>query len=357
MEVKKISIIKFKDFDDSNYEIKLILKESNIMILMKSLDDFTMYEKNLSLKMLLDIRPFQIIEEINNIFETIENGMKMEDSISLKKLNNGNILVNFNTFFVGKYSNSFELELTMNESVSQDFLYLQIIKELKILKSENELLRKDNEFLKIQNKNNKSNIDILEKEIFKLNQKFNNFAIYDINMDENFTMENYKFLCKNYFKGKFKFKCIFKEEGKNLDKSNSVFFKKLIKNKKNIFYIVTLKKKSAKHLGFFQTLVNDLDFNKENYLEDKDSFIVEFDKQRIFSADPNKTKHIRICPGYYFLFGNDSNYNGFFIRDDTTSQPNIYEKSEYFMMKGGNSAGFEFNNSDVEFLYVYLIDF
>jgi hypothetical protein len=357
MEVKKISTIKYKDFDNSNYEIKLILKESIIMLIIKCLDDFTKYEKNLSLKMLLDIRPFQIIEEINKIYETIENGMKIEDGISLKKLNNGNIIINFNTFFVGKYSNSFELELSMNESVSQDFLYLQIIKELKILKSENEMLKKDNEFLKIQSKNNKSKIEILEKEVFKLNEKFNNFAIYDINMDENFTIENYKFLCKNYFKGKFKFKCIYKEEGYNLDKSNLDYFKKLIKNKRNIFYIVSLMKKSASLLGFFQTVNNDKDINKEYYLEDKNSFIVEFDKQRIFLADPKKSKHIRICPGYYFLFGNDSNYNGFFIRDDTSSQPNIYEKSEYFMMKGGNSTGFEFKNSDIGFLYAYLIDF
>ena len=99
------------------------------------------------------------------------------------------------------------------------------------------------------------------------------------------------------------------------------------------------------------------DLNNENYFYDYDSLIVEFDNKSIFTANVDKGKQIRTCSGYYFLFGNDVNFNGFYIRDDTCALPNLYKKTEFFNMQANSKAGFEFDNSNIDKLNVYWIKF
>jgi len=357
MEQERSAILKFRD-DDIDYEISVDLLENSIKFRLKCLDDFTRYEKEFKIKDLLGSRPFIIIEDKYEIYQVIVQGITIENSIKIKRNDSFNIMLSFNTFFAKKYTNSFELDLVLDESINSDFLLLEILKQVKKLKVENEQLFKDNQMLKTEQKNFNKILENYRDEVFDLKERLNNLSVSDICYDEYLNFENYNFLCDSHFKKRFKYELIYSQEGINLNKNDLTAFKNKIRAKENLIYVVSLKLKQEKLLfGFFQSIALQKDLNNENYYDDAKSFVVEFDSKTIFKACVDKAKQIRTCSGYYFLFGNDGNFNGFYIRDDTSSLPNIYKRSEFFNMKGNSKAGFEFDNSNVERLNVYSIDF
>lgn len=356
-EQERNTIINFRDEDDFDYEISVDLFESSIKFKLKCLDDFTRYEKEYKIKELLEFRPFIIIEDKYEIYQVIIQGMSMENSIKLRRNDSFNIILTFNTFFAKKYTNSFELDMVLTQSLNNDFLMLEVLKQIKKLKVENAQLIKDNQMLKSDNKDFKEIIQTSRNEIFGLKERLNNLSVSDIVYDEFLNFENYNFLCNSYFKKKFKYELIYSQEGINLNKNDLRAFKTKIKSKKNLLYIVALKSKPVKLLGFYQSIALEKDLNNENYFYDSDSLIVEFDNKSIFTANIDKGNQIRTCSGYYFLFGNDGNFNGFYIRDDTSALPNLYKKTEFFNMQGNSKAGFEFDNSNIEKLNVYWIEF
>jgi len=359
MEISKITTLKYQNEEYIDFEISIILfYNSSIKFKVKNIDDFSVYEKILSFKEIIEYRPFMIIDEINEIYEVIIDGIKSEQSFRIMRAENNNIVLIFNTFFAKKYTNSFELEMVINESVSTDFLILEILKKLKKLKAENTEIRKENEILKKDNIEFKKINEVFNREIIFLREKVNNLSVYDINIDEFLNFENYNFLCYKKFKKRFKFDVIYSQIGTMLNKDDLRTFRNKIKFKKNLFYVINLKYKQTKILlGFFQSIALDKDLNSENYFNDEKSFIIEFDNKIIFDANNEKGKQLRTCNGYYLLFGNDGNFNGFYIREDTSSLPNIYEKTNFFKMDGTSKAGFEFNNRDIICLNVYMLDF
>lgn len=358
MEIIKSNTINFRDEEASDYEISVCLYENSIKMKIKCLDDYSKYEKLFQLKELLEYRPFMIIDEINEIYEVIIEGLNYENSIKIKRAENLNLIITFNTFFAKKYTNSFEIELVMNESISTDSFLMIILRQVKKLKMENNSLKKDMEILKKDNEDFKEANELYRREIIFLKDKITNLAVYDIIVDEFINFENYNYLSKCFDNKRFKFDVIYQQDGNKLCKSDLKLFKNKIKYKKDLLFLVSFFSKPAKSLAFYQSIELDKDLNSENYYEDKRSFITDFAEKKVFYANSEATKHIRTCSGYYFLFGNDGNFNGFYIRDDTSSLPNIYAKTEYFKNLGSsNKVGFEFKNEDIDKLVVYMLDF
>lgn len=357
MEPEKTTLINYRDEDGIDYEISVDLLESSIKFKIKCLDDFLRYEKDCKLKELLEIRPFIIIEDKYEIYQVIIQGLTLENGIRLRRNDSFNLILTFNTFFAKKYTNSFELDMVLTQSLNTEFLMLEVLRQIKKLKVENEKLMKDNEMLKSDNKHFKESIETYKNEINNLKEKFNNISVFDIYYDDYINFENYNFLCNHHFKRRFKHNLIYSQDGTNLNKYDLKVFKNKIKFKNNLLFIISLKIKNAKLLGFYQSIALENDFSNENYYDDSRSVIIEFDTKNIFPANVDKGRQIRTCNGYYLLFGNDGNFNGFYIRDDTSSLPNLYKKTEYFNMQGSSKAGFEFYNSNIEKLNVYMINF
>ena len=118
---------------ENRYKILISLLEDSIKFEVEDKEKLIKYQLILSLNELLLYKPFIIIEELNEIYKIIQEGLKLEESLKIEAIDK-DLSLKFNVFYSKIYSNTIilkELEKDANTTITVNYL----LNELKSVKN------------------------------------------------------------------------------------------------------------------------------------------------------------------------------------------------------------------------------
>ena len=152
--------ITHRDNNGNYYEITLESSKSTIKINLSNKSTFSNYYKEITLPELLLLKPFMIIEELNEIHKIILEGLKLDNSIQIY-IDNNNLNLTFDCMYMKKYTNTFILtELPKNDKL----IISEILKEIKTFKDNIITVNAENDLLSLE-------LDEFNKMIMEENDK------------------------------------------------------------------------------------------------------------------------------------------------------------------------------------------
>ena len=153
-------IITHRDSNGNSYEITLESSKSTIKINLSNKSTFSDYYKEITLPELLILKPFVIIEELNEIHKIIFEGLKLDNSIKIY-IDNNNLNLTFDCMYMKKYTNTFILtELPKTDKL----IISEILKEIKTFKDNIITVNAENDLLSLE-------LDEFNKMIMEENDK------------------------------------------------------------------------------------------------------------------------------------------------------------------------------------------